>query len=131
MKTLTLAFLAFFTVVAQAQIADHRGVTANLEIISDLLTDARTPAQAKALLATVINGQRGDEVVAILDVKKTRNNVFLEVVITIGVDDVTDNDSGWSAVYEIRAKYYSTFGARAPGEVWYQLSSVELVPTAG
>jgi hypothetical protein len=68
--------------------------------------------------------------VAILGTKKVYNNVQLEIVIEIGIDDLTDDDSGWSSVVEVRATYSADYRNRQDGQ-FYTLRNVAFVPTAG
>lgn len=131
MKKLLIAVLALVSLSASANVAlpGTNNTVLNAQIITDILADAKTPADVKAILGTIINGQKGDEVVSILGIEKKRNNVRLEVVIQIGVDNVTDDDSGWGSVLEVRAIFNSE-DARSRDGV-YKLGSVELVPVAG
>ena len=131
MKSLFAALVTVLSLTAQAgTIVLHSGPHLNAEIIADLLTDDRTPADAKKLLSTVINGQRDNQVEAILGTKKVYNNVQLEIVIEIGIDDLTDDDSGWSSVVEVRATYSADYRNRQDGQ-FYTLRNVVFVPTAG
>jgi hypothetical protein len=97
-----------------------------LSIIGNLLASSKTPSDVKILLKAIVDGQSYDERVSIMTVTHRFSAGKLNYVITVGTDDTTDEDDGWSSLIEIQADYESD-----NSEKFYNLKQVNLVLIAG
>lgn len=101
MKTLILMISLCFglNAFASAQDASTVGMALGQAFVSEL-----TAPEGKELIGKILGGSSYEDRVSIIDseVDAALGTIFVSV--TIGVDDLMDDDSGWGAVYRLEVK---------------------------
>lgn len=98
----------------------------NSAIITAILSSDKTPKEAKDLLQKVISGQEYEDRVSIISIEEDAALGQRGVTIRVGVDNLTDDDTGWGSVYDIDA----IFQRNSRGD-YYKLKSVSIELVAG